>query len=94
MKRLVAAVLALVACSRLTQTPECAQYLACAEAFDPAVARQVRGVYGPTGTCWATNAITAEACTGVCVREVENYRNDGGIDVPECQHYDAGVTEP
>lgn len=88
MRRLLAALLAAaalaVACSHQPQSVECARYITCAEAVDNSIARQVRGQYGESGTCWATNPITAEACTNVCIQQLELYRLDAGMMTPEC----------
>lgn len=81
---LVLAVLA-AACGRLMQSEECKKYIACAEAVDPTVARSVNGLYGPGGTCWATNQATADACSMVCTRDREALFADPDAGMkPEC----------
>ena len=86
MKRAVLAVL-LVACGRLMQTPECKQYVACTEAVDATTYRVANGMYGPNGTCWASNQQTADTCTMVCARETAALAAmaDAGMDKVECQ---------
>lgn len=78
---------AVLACGRIAQSPECDRYVECAIALDPRVTRSVNGQYGRTGTCWATTQQTADTCTLVCARELEELRNnaDGGMEAPQCQ---------
>jgi hypothetical protein len=83
-RRVLLGLLFALACNRLPQSPECAQYISCAEAVDNSVARQVRGQYGESGTCWSTNPITAGACTNVCIQQLELYRLDAGMMTAEC----------
>jgi hypothetical protein len=83
--RWLALAAALLACGRIAQSPVCQQYLDCAVAIDPTRSRVLNGEYGHLGTCWATNQSTADTCTFVCARELENLRADGGTLFTACQ---------
>ena len=83
--RLALLLAALAACGRIAQSPECQKYLECSTAVDPTTTRQVNGQYGHLGTCWGTNQATADTCTMVCARELENLRADGGTVFAACQ---------
>jgi hypothetical protein len=74
--------LLLLSCG-IPQSPECEQFLACAEAAAPMTTVSSRQTYGPGGTCWQ-NASDAEACTEICRLATLALRADAGSTAPSC----------
>ncbi|MCX4247223.1 hypothetical protein [Paraliomyxa miuraensis] len=53
-----------------TQTPACADYLACLAGVEPERLPEAEAEYGPAGSCWSDSA-TAAACDAMCIDELE-----------------------
>lgn len=52
--------------SSVSQSPECADFLACYEATYPGQTASIQSSYGPNGTCWTGSSATADSCTNAC----------------------------
>lgn len=53
-----------------SQTPACADYLACLAETDPGQLPAAEAEYGPEGSCWS-DAATAIACDAACLAQLE-----------------------
>lgn len=64
-----------LACAEVTQTPACAQYVACVEAKDAAAGTTTDLVrFQPQGECWGSPA-GADLCDRACVNGLEFERS-------------------
>ncbi len=87
MKKIVfaaVAALSLVACGGgIAQSEECKTMIACYDAAGNTTT-DWSASYGPSGTCWTTTQVAADACTSTC--ETANTNNKTVYpDVEECQ---------
>ena len=48
------------------QLPECARWVACAEALPNAVKGSMDAAFGPNGNCWLNDAQAAQNCVNQC----------------------------
>ena len=79
-----ALLLLLCACNSLSQSPECAQYLACVEALSPGSSANF-GSYAQNGSCWSTDQRSADNCTAACVQGRQILGSGMGAGTPECR---------
>jgi hypothetical protein len=73
------------ACNGLSQSPECASYLACVEAVTPGGSLAYQSSYGQTGTCWSTDQRAADACSATCTQGRQFLGLDAGAGKAACQ---------
>lgn len=64
------------------QSAACKTYLACAAATVPSTFPQLVPVYGPSGSCWSSDAALAASCTQACQKSLDNLAMS--FAAPEC----------
>lgn len=77
------ALLLLCACNAVSQSPECAQYLACIEAVRQGASVNFAS-YAEGGSCWSTDQRSADNCTEACVQGRQLLGTQAGAGKPEC----------
>jgi len=83
LKRLFFA-LALCGCNGITQSPECARYLACVDAVMDGGSASYPS-YAPNGSCWSTSQGDAEQCTAACSQGLHLLSLGAGQGKAACQ---------
>ncbi|MBK7861885.1 MAG: hypothetical protein IPJ65_25370 [Archangiaceae bacterium] len=78
------ALLSLAACNGISQSPQCAAYLACTEAVMAGSSANYPS-YAEAGACWSTDQKSADLCTAACVQGRQYLAFGAGAGKAECQ---------
>jgi hypothetical protein len=77
-------VLVFSGCNGISQSPECARYLACVDAVMDGGSASFPS-YAQNGSCWSTSQGDAESCTMACSQGLHFLSLGAGRGKAECQ---------